>query len=103
MCKKTAIRPLPKFEDIFKRVVKLSEKELEQLWNKTGKRTLFHYNFKWYWSAIENWACIDNSHGEKNFQLDTPFNDYKDDQRSKYWERVAIVIAGEMRLETDMI
>ena len=95
---KDTIHHLPNFNEVFDRIALLPEKDLRDKWLKTGKKSLFHFNLKWYWSAIEDWACIDNSHGNRNFQIRLPFNEFKDDDRSAYWVLFAVVLANELRL-----
>lgn len=86
------------FEEKIKHLSSLTENELEVLWNKTGKKTLDHFNLRWYWSALKNWASIDNSHGDRNFQIKLSFNDFQDDKKSSYWERIAVILAHELRI-----
>ncbi len=103
MGKKDKIHHHPKFEELYNKFIKMSEEEIQTLWNKYGQKSLTYYNFRWYWSFIEEWACIDNSHGERNFQILIPLSDFQDDKKNAHWERLAVVIASELRLRKDSI
>lgn len=89
----------PEIKRISAELATLSEREVNARWINAGSLTIDQLNLSWY-SGIsgDGWACIDNSAGEKNFQMWANRGDYLYYSADRMmWERKACIIYVEMQ------
>lgn len=88
------------FEKRLEEMKHLTDNQIHELWIKGGSLSLGDFsNMGWYWSSLNDWACIDNCEGKNapaTFKVFCNYKDYLNDPKRIVFEKMCIVLAGEM-------
>lgn len=80
-------------------LVALTDQQLHDRWVTAGSPDLTDYGLSWYWGGSGGgWACIDDSHSRKTFQLFVSERPGNSDANTIYWSRLAATACFELSM-----